>query len=417
MSFNFTKPTMPRSYAARSDVGSVREHNEDSYLVKTPLFVVADGMGGHEAGEVASNIAVTTMEAHAPKSASPEALAAAVIKANEAVLRGAQDGTGKPGMGTTLTAAFVFEDEATIAQVGDSRAYLLHDGQLQRITRDHSLVADLIEQGRLTEAEARFHPQRSVITRALGSDPHMQPDLYTLHVEEGDRLLLCSDGLCSMISDEDIEEILLDNPAPAHACDALVEEAIIAGGLDNVTVIVIDPLGDPPSEKDEDDIVEERVVGLPEDARADEEEPAAPAAAAAPVEAAPTQAAHASKSKPKKSGKGGKHHKPKHRGRMAPFVWALAFILILAAAGFGFYAFAQNSYFIIAENGVVNVYRGLPGEFAGISVSWLESQAPDIDVSKLTPMVQSNLKNGISVNSLDEANEKISEFRLQTTKG
>lgn len=417
MSFNFTKPTMPRSYAARSDVGSVREHNEDSYLVKTPLFVVADGMGGHEAGEVASNIAVTTMEAHAPKSTSPEALAAAVIKANEAVLRGAQDGTGKPGMGTTLTAAFVFEDEATIAQVGDSRAYLLHDGQLQRITRDHSLVADLIEQGRLTEAEARFHPQRSVITRALGSDPHMQPDLYTLHVEEGDRLLLCSDGLCSMISDEDIEEILLDNPAPAHACDALVEEAIIAGGLDNVTVIVIDPLGDPPSEKDEDDIIEERVVGLPEDARADEEEPAAPAAAAAPVEAAPTQAAHASKSKPKKSGKGGKHHKPKHRGRMAPFVWALAFILILAAAGFGFYAFAQNSYFIIAENGVVNVYRGLPGEFAGISVSWLESQAPDIDVSKLTPMVQSNLKNGISVNSLDEANEKISEFRLQTTKG
>lgn len=417
MSFNFTKPTMPRSYAARSDVGSVREHNEDSYLVKTPLFVVADGMGGHEAGEVASNIAVTTMEAHAPKSTSPEALAAAVIKANEAVLRGAQDGTGKPGMGTTLTAAFVFEDEATIAQVGDSRAYLLHDGQLQRITRDHSLVADLIEQGRLTEAEARFHPQRSVITRALGSDPHMQPDLYTLHVEEGDRLLLCSDGLCSMISDEDIEEILLDNPAPAHACDALVEEAIIAGGLDNVTVIVIDPLGDPPSEKDEDDIVEERVVGLPEDARTDEEEPAAPAAAAAPVEAAPTQAAHAAKSKPKKSGKGGKHHKPKHRGRMAPFIWALAFILILAAAGFGFYAFAQNSYFIIAENGVVNVYRGLPGEFAGISVSWLESQAPDIDVSKLTPMVQSNLKNGISVNSLDEANEKISEFRLQTTKG
>lgn len=417
MSFNFTKPTMPRSYAARSDVGSVREHNEDSYLVKTPLFVVADGMGGHEAGEVASNIAVTTMEAHAPKSTSPEALAAAVIKANEAVLRGAQDGTGKPGMGTTLTAAFVFEDEATIAQVGDSRAYLLHDGQLQRITRDHSLVADLIEQGRLTEAEARFHPQRSVITRALGSDPHMQPDLYTLHVEEGDRLLLCSDGLCSMISDEDIEEILLDNPAPAHACDALVEEAIVAGGLDNVTVIVIDPLGDPPSEKDEEDIVEERVVGLPEDARADEEEPAAPAAAAAPVEAAPTQAAHASKSKPKKSGKGGKHHKPKHRGRMAPFIWALAFILILAAAGFGFYAFAQNSYFIIAENGVVNVYRGLPGEFAGISVSWLESQAPDIDVSKLTPMVQSNLKNGISVNSLDEANEKISEFRLQTTKG
>ncbi len=402
MSFNFTKPNMPRSFAARSDVGSVREHNEDSYLVKTPLFVVADGMGGHEAGEVASRIAVTTMEAHAPKSTNPEALANAVLKANEAVLRGAKDGTGKPGMGTTLTAAFVFEGEATIAQVGDSRAYLLHDGKLQRVTRDHSLVADLIEQGRLTEAEARFHPQRSVITRALGSDPNMQPDLYTLHVEEGDRLVLCSDGLCSMIADDEIEAILLDNPAPAQACDALVEEAIIAGGLDNVTVIVIDPLGDPPSDEDEVTYFEERIVGVPED---DEEEEPAVEPSVAPV---------ASKSA---NGRGGKHHKTKQKGRMAPLIWALAFVLILAAAGFGFYAFAQNSYYIIAEDGIVSVYRGLPGEVAGISVSWLESQAPDIDITKLTPMVQNSLKNGISVESLDQADSLISEYRQQTTRG
>lgn len=405
MSFNFTKPNMPRSFAARSDVGSVREHNEDSYLVKTPLFVVADGMGGHEAGEVASRIAVTTMEAHAPKSTSPEALANAVLKANEAVLRGAKDGTGKPGMGTTLTAAFVFEGEATIAQVGDSRAYLLHDGKLQRITRDHSLVADLIEQGRLTEAEARFHPQRSVITRALGSDPNMQPDLYTLHVEEGDRLVLCSDGLCSMIADDEIEALLLDNPAPAQACDALVEEAIIAGGLDNVTVIVIDPLGDPPSDEDEVTYFEERVVGVPEDDEEDEPVVESVEPSAAPVA---SKSAH---------GRKGKHHKTKQKGRMAPFVWALAFVLILAAAGFGFYAFAQNSYYIIAENGIVSVYRGLPGEVAGFSVSWLESQAPDIDITKLTPMVQNSLKNGISVESLDQADSLISEYRQQTTRG
>lgn len=405
MSFNFTKPNMPRSFAARSDVGSVREHNEDSYLIKTPLFVVADGMGGHEAGEVASRIAVTTMETYAPKSTSPEALAAAVLKANDAVLRGAKDGTGKPGMGTTLTAAFVFEGEATIAQVGDSRAYLLHDGKLQRITRDHSLVADLIEQGRLTEQEARFHPQRSVITRALGSDPNMQPDLYTLHVEKGDRLVLCSDGLCSMISDDEIESILLDNPAPAQACDALVEEAIIAGGLDNITVIVIDPLGDPPSEEEEVTYVEERVVGLPEDDEG--EEPVIEPAASNAAPAAPKST----------NGRGGKHHKTKQKGRMAPFIWALAFVLILAAAGFGFYAFAQNSYYIIAENGIVSVYRGLPGEVAGFSVSWLESQAPDIDVSKLTPMVQNSLKSGISVESLDQANDLISEYRQQSTRG
>lgn len=129
---NFIKTHTPQSYAARTDVGNVREHNEDSFLAKSPLFVVADGMGGHEAGEVASRIAVQTMEARIPKSSSPEALASAVLQANEAVLRGAADGTGRPGMGTTLTAALIFDEEVTIAQVGDSRAYLLHDDVLQR---------------------------------------------------------------------------------------------------------------------------------------------------------------------------------------------------------------------------------------------------------------------------------------------
>lgn len=407
MSFNFTKPHMPRSFAARSDVGNVREHNEDSYLVKTPLFVVADGMGGHEAGEVASRIAVTTMEAHTPKSTSPEALANAVIMANEAVLQGAQDGTGKPGMGTTLTAAFVYEDEVTIAQVGDSRAYLLHDDELHRITRDHSLVADLIEQGRLTESEARFHPQRSVITRALGSDPHMQPDLYTLHVEEGDRLLLCSDGLSSMVCDDVIEEAMLANPIPDDACEALVEEALAAGGLDNVTVVVIDPLGDPPDEEEEVVFVEERIVGAPE--------PDQPAVApAAPLPEAPSPSTSKKKSRKKKEEQ---HHKPRQRGRFAPFIWALVFVLILAAAGAGFYAFAHNSFYVIAEDGVVNVYRGLPGDVAGISVSWLEDSAPDVDVSTLTPGVQDRLATGIQVDSLDKAGELISEYRMMSNRG
>lgn len=166
----------------------------------------------------------------------------------------------------------------------------------------------------------------------------------------------------------------MTTPLPARACDALVEEALIAGGLDNVTVIVIDPLGDPPSDDEEVTYVEERVVGVPEDTEAEvPDTTSAPIASATPAK-----------------DRGGKHHRSKQKGRMAPFIWALAFILILAAAGFGFYAFAQNSYYIIAENGIVSVYRGLPGEVAGISVSWLESQAPDIDVTKLTPMVQNS---------------------------
>ena len=405
MSFNFTKVRAPRSYAARSDVGSVREHNEDSYLAKSPLFVVADGMGGHEAGEVASSIAISTMEAHAPKSTSPEALEAAVLEANRAVLRGAEDGTGKPGMGTTLTAAFVFEDELVVAQVGDSRAYLLHNEALQRITRDHSLVADLIEQGRLTEAEARFHPQRSVITRALGSDPNMHPDLYTLHVEEGDRVLLCSDGLSSMVPDETIESILLAHKSPAHACDALVEEAIASGGLDNVTVVVIDPLADPIEEDGNEEVfIEERVVGNPQHVTDSSTSPSAGSSQGSFVREPATKPS-------------GKHRKSRQKGRMVPLAWALAFVLILAAAGLGFYAYAQNSYYIIAENGVVSVYRGLPGDIAGLSFSWLESQAPDIDIAKLTPTTQSRLSNGISVDSLEEANNLIAEYRQVGLRG
>jgi serine/threonine protein phosphatase PrpC len=385
MSFNFTKAHTPRSYAARTDVGSVREHNEDSYLAKSPLFVIADGMGGHEAGEVASKIAIDTMDSLIPKGPNAEELMSAVIEANAAVLRGAEDGTGKPGMGTTLTSALIFDHEVIVAQVGDSRAYLLHDNTLHRITRDHSLVADLIEQGRLTEAEARFHPQRSVITRALGSDSQMQPDLYTINVEMGDRLLLCSDGLSSMITDATIETLLVANPEPAQACDALVDEALAAGGLDNVSVIVIDPLGEPPEEAviDKGDFVEERVVGKP---------------VSKPDSGTPLPVIK----------------KRKRKGRFAPLIWAVAFVLILAAAGFGFYTYAQNSYYLIVENGVVNVYRGLPGHIGTLSVSWLEEEASDIDVSKLSPTTQNRLANGISVNSIDEANSLLSEYR-QTT--
>lgn len=409
MSFIFSKQHFPRSYAARSDVGSVREHNEDSYLVRTPLFVVADGMGGHEAGEVASRIAISTMESRAPKHADPEALSAAVIAANEAVIEGAKNGTGKPGMGTTLTAAYIQEDQVIIAQVGDSRAYLLHDGALQRITRDHSLVADLIEQGRITEDEARFHPQRSVITRALGSDTRMQPDLYTLQVEEGDRIMLCSDGLSSMVGDADIKSTLISHPAPADACEALVDDALRSGGMDNVTVIVIDPLGKP-YEEDDAVYLEERVAGSHDmEAAAEAGDTDAIDPLAEQAFAADDDQKSAYKSNRKKGG--AQHSKPKKRSRFAPLLWTLAFVLILAAAAFGFYAYAQNSYYIIAEDGVVSIYRGLPGEIAGIKFSWLEDSAADIDISRLTPSTQSHLANGIAVDSLEDAQDHIAQYR------
>lgn len=364
MSRKNEEPQVPQSYASRTDVGNVREHNEDSFIAQSPLFVVADGMGGHQAGEVASEIAIQTMAANVPEGPDAEALAYSVILANEAVLRGAQDGTGKPGMGTTVTAAVVFGNEVVIAQVGDSRAYLMHNGALQRITRDHSLVADLVAQGRLTEEEARVHPQRSVITRALGSDPHMQPDTYRLNVEEGDRLLLCSDGLSSMLDDESIESIMALNPDPRRACDALVDEALAAGGLDNVTVIVIDPLG---VEGEEEQVVAEKK-------------------------------------------KGRKKRAKKRRGWVAPVLGIIAFVLIVAAACGGFYYYTQNSYYLISEDDDVVLYQGLPGEFLGYSFSW-EQERVEIDTSLLAPTVADRLAGGISLDSREEGEDLIATYQ------
>ena len=400
---------IPQLYASRTDVGCVREHNEDSLAVRSPLFAVADGMGGHEAGEVASAIAVETMLGLVPDSPDGDALAQAVVAANRAVLRGAEDGTGRPGMGTTMTAALVYGEQAIIAQVGDSRAYLLHGGALKRITRDHSLVADLIEQGRLTEEEARYHPQRSVITRALGSDPEMEPDIYELKVEPGDKLMLCSDGLSSMITDDSIAAIMVTNPDPNECCNALVDEAIAAGGLDNVTVIVIDPWGEPkPAESapEGDAMPASKATAAPVPEPKPVPEPAPePAQSSAPAKEPPAKPHPSNATAALKQSR-----KERSKSRRAPIIWAIVFVLIIGLACGGFYYYAQNSYYLIAQDGYVCVYRGLPGEFAGISASWLE-QTTDIPTSKLAPTTASRLEKGISVDSLDAANQLVEQYR------
>lgn len=231
------------NFGSRTDIGRVREHNEDSLIVKYPLYAVFDGMGGHAAGEVASEIASKVVFERAPESLDANALGQAVMDANLEIIHAAATGVGKKGMGTTCTAAMLMGETLIIAQVGDSRCYLLHDGELSQLTRDHSYVADLVEQGAITKDYARVHPDRSKITRALGTDPNMVPDLYELNVSSGDRLLLCSDGLYSMITDDDIEHILNAETDPQDAADRLVREANEWGGHDNCTVIVVDVSG------------------------------------------------------------------------------------------------------------------------------------------------------------------------------
>ena len=224
------------SFGSRTDIGYVRDHNEDSLIIIPPLFAVADGMGGHEAGEIASEITVNTLAELAPSHLDAEGLTAAVEAANYNVMKAPRQGIGRDGMGTTLTAAMLEGERLLIAQVGDSRAYLLHKGHLQQITRDHSLMADLIEAGQITPEEARVHPDRSVITRAIGSDIHMRPDIYELNVDAGDRILLCSDGLSNVMADQEMLFEVAHGVRKSDCCQRLLRIAKNRGAPDNVTV-------------------------------------------------------------------------------------------------------------------------------------------------------------------------------------
>ncbi len=232
-----------------SDVGRIREANEDTLLRDDDarLFVVADGMGGHRAGEVASATAVEAVREHLDDG---NDLALAVGAANTSVFEKAQDNPEMRGMGTTLTAMRVEEGTAYIGHVGDSRAYLLRDGQLTQVTEDHSLVEELVRDGRLTPEEAAVHPQRSIITRSIGVDEHVEVATYEVELRDGDRILLCSDGLTSMVRDDAIRSLLQVETDPQAAADRLVTAANEAGGEDNITVLIVDVEGDPAAERE-----------------------------------------------------------------------------------------------------------------------------------------------------------------------
>jgi PPM family protein phosphatase len=226
-------------YAA-TDTGRQRRANEDSLLARSPLFVVADGMGGAQAGEVASRIAVESFHDGLGDAASPEdSLAGYARAANTRIHELSQSNAEQAGMGTTLTAVYVGEQEVAIAHVGDSRAYCLRDGELLRLTDDHSLVDELIREGRLTPEEAEEHPQRSIITRALGPEETVEVDTRSFRARPGDLFLLCSDGLTSMVPEAHLAELLRTNSRLRDTGEALIAAANAAGGRDNITVILL----------------------------------------------------------------------------------------------------------------------------------------------------------------------------------
>jgi protein phosphatase len=224
---------------ARTDVGRHRSGNEDAAFVQVPLFVLADGMGGAQSGEVASGLAVGAFIRGLPEQGSiSERLQAVAHRANEEIYASSVSDPRNAGMGTTLVAAYLDGDALVIAHVGDSRAYRLRDGELTRLTEDHSLVGELVRSGRLTEDEAREHPQRSVITRALGIESLVKVDIWNYPLQSGDVILLCSDGLTDMIAEGQVRSSLLAGTSLDDAARRLIDAANAAGGRDNITVVL-----------------------------------------------------------------------------------------------------------------------------------------------------------------------------------
>ena len=343
------------SWAARTDVGLVRSHNEDSYLARSPLFGVCDGMGGHAAGEVASAIAVKSIAQHAPERADDTLLGAAVEAANEAVIEGAATGVGKPGMGCTASCCIIEDTHMAVAHAGDSRIYLLRAGTLVRVTHDHSYVEELVDAGEITADEARVHPSRSVITRALGSDPDMYADHFTLDVERGDRIIVCSDGLSSMVPDETIESLALSSATPRDCVDTLVSAALAEGGHDNVTVIVVDVVSD-----------------------------------------------------------GSEEARRKARGR-AIVGWAGAVIGVIAAVCVGLALIVSNSWYVGAYAGNVGIYHGVHATVLGVQLSRLE-QSTQVGLTDLPESTQHQLAAGISVSSMDDALKTVDAYKTQIAR-
>jgi len=357
--------------ALRSDTGRQRRDNEDNAFARAPVFVVADGMGGAQAGEVASKIATETFEQGLPDSGSPEErLAERVREANHQIYELSRTDRERAGMGTTLTAAYVDDTAVAIAHVGDSRAYLFRDGALERLTQDHSLVEELVRQGKLTPEQAAGHPQRSIITRALGPEANVEVDTWSYPVRAGDIVLLCSDGLTTMISEDRVSEILGEAGSLDGTADALIAAANEAGGRDNITVVLfrLEEVG----EDGQSD--QPTMIGVPSPATTAELEDTAP-------DIEPDDA----------RGAAGSAHtatatvaRPKPRQRLQPmppqprtavpagdkrrvtrgvkfFAALIAILVVLFLIGGGGYLATRQLYFIGTNpQGIVTIYRGLP---------------------------------------------------------
>jgi PPM family protein phosphatase len=352
-----------------TDTGRARRDNEDSSYARAPVFVVADGMGGAQAGEVASRLVIDAFEQGLPAAGTPEERLSTVVQtANRNIWDRASAESSYDGMGTTVTAAYIDDAGVAIAHVGDSRAYLLRGEELTRLTQDHSLMEELIQAGKLTEEEAAEHPQRSIITRALGPDPIVEVDTFTYPVNAGDVILLCSDGLTSMISEAQIAAVLTSTSSLEQAGRKLIDAANAAGGRDNITVVLFRVEEVETGSAEEPTVVGVAGTGLP--ASALPETAAMDPAELQPV-AAPVLRSKRREKTPLAKTQGrtktpGPWVIPAERerhwnwwGKTAAALVAIAVVLGFALSG-GYLATRQLYFLGTNRQGIVVLYRGLP---------------------------------------------------------
>jgi len=382
-------------FAAATDVGRMRKNNEDSYLSSKPVAAVADGMGGHSAGEVASAIAIEELAAlgrrgpWANETDATDDLKQAILRANRRIREMAASDRKLNGMGTTLVALLEDGDMVHVANVGDSRGYLLRQGELSQVTVDHSLVQELVDDGRLSPEDAERHPQRSVITRALGIDPEVEFDLFTYKLQVGDRLLLCSDGLSDVVEPAQIRKVLLRVRSAQRAARELVTVANDQGGPDNITVIVVDAVDDATAE------AEEAGGDTTGDLAAGSATGALPVVGDAELDgdrrAGSGRAVRAAKDRSLAM------HRRLQRVLIAGIVVVALAVLLVAGRSFLF-----SRYWVGFDGDTVAVFQGVPGNVAGIRFSRLVERSP-VTRAQVPPGYAARLDDGVQADDLADA--------------
>jgi PPM family protein phosphatase len=388
--------------AALSDVGRQRQGNEDSFLERSPLFVVADGMGGARAGEVASRMAIEQFDTQDGADDPPEQQLAEVARgANRKIHKMAQEDSAYAGMGTTFTAALVTGREVAIGHVGDSRLYRFRDGELERLTHDHSLVEEFVRQGKLTPEEAEVHPQRSIITRALGPEPEVEVDTYTHSGRNGDVYLLNSDGLTGMINEEQVAEILRGRESLEDAAEKLIAAANENGGKDNITVVLFRLASDGEEEDETGDTLggQATQVGVSaetvraEVAKADAtkthqvpEEPKASGTVRIPApRATDARSKVVTEDSSRRRSAVLLQRAPPLRRRRRRYVTGAVVLVVIAAVVAGLYALDRKFWFVgTNDRGQVTLFRGLPYDLPlGVSLysEQYQSAVPAVAVS------------------------------------